>query len=156
MMMYTATSYQAYVLRLKEPDAQFAGNLPEWPLIDRVGSNWITRVAFGLLYTAFYVVFATHWWLFLLLPVHFLMGPVQGAIVNWCGHKYGYSNFDNKDKSRNTTPFDLFLLGELFQNNHHKRPNSANFAARWWELDPVYPVMKLLHWMHIIRLRKVA
>jgi stearoyl-CoA desaturase (delta-9 desaturase) len=20
------------------------------------------------------------------------MGPLHGAIVNWCGHKYGYSN----------------------------------------------------------------
>ena len=28
------------------------------------------------------------------LPVHFLMGPIHGAIVNWCGHKYGYRNFD--------------------------------------------------------------
>ena len=49
---------------------------------------------FWRLYTAFYVAFAPHWSLFLLLPVHFLMGPIHGAIVNWCGHKYGYRNFD--------------------------------------------------------------
>ena len=34
-----------------------------------------------------------HWAFFLLLPVHFLMGPFHGAIVNWAGHKYGYRNF---------------------------------------------------------------
>ena len=68
-----------------------------------------------------------------------MMGPIHGAIVNWCGHKYGYANFDNGDKSKNSTPFDFFMLGELFQNNHHKRPNNANFAAKWFEFDPVYP-----------------
>jgi stearoyl-CoA desaturase (delta-9 desaturase) len=83
-----------------------------------------------------------------------MMGPIHGAIVNWCGHKYGYSNFDNKDKSKNTTPFDFLMLGELFQNNHHRHPNSANFGKRWFEIDPVYPVMKLMHWMRIITLRK--
>src|ERR1700761_4905857 len=57
MMMYTATSYQAYVNRLKEPEAQFAGNYPEWPFIDRIGSSWVTRISFGILYVAFYVVF---------------------------------------------------------------------------------------------------
>ena len=56
--------------------------------------------------------------------------------------------------NQNTTPFDFFMLGELFQNNHHKRPNSANFAARWFEFDPVYPVMKLMHWIRLIKLRE--
>ena len=153
MMMYTATSYKAYESRVKEPDAQFGGHYPEWRFIDRVGSSMITRIAFGVFYFCFYLAFATHWWMFLLLPIHFLMGPIQGAIVNWCGHKYGYANFDNKDKSKNTTPFDFLLLGELFQNNHHKRPNNANFGARWFEVDPVYPIMKLMHWIHLIRLR---
>jgi stearoyl-CoA desaturase (delta-9 desaturase) len=63
-------------------------------------------------------------------------------------------NFDNKDKSKNTTPFDFLMLGELFRNNHHKHPNSANFRKRWFEIDPVYPAMRLLHWMQIIRPRK--
>jgi stearoyl-CoA desaturase (delta-9 desaturase) len=84
------------------------------------------------------------------------MGPIHGAIVNWCGHKYGYSNFDNNDKSKNTTPFDFLMLGELFQNNHHKYPNSANFGKKWFEIDPVYPIMKLMHKVGIIRLRKAV
>ena len=32
--------------------------------------------------------------------------------------------------------------------------NSANFGKKWFEIDPVYPVMKLMHWMRIIKLRK--
>jgi stearoyl-CoA desaturase (delta-9 desaturase) len=83
------------------------------------------------------------------------MGPVQGAIVNWCGHKYGYANFKNGDHSRNTEPWGLFLLGELFQNNHHKHGTSPNFAKRWFERDPTFTAMKVMHYLHIIRLKPV-
>ncbi len=154
MTWHTLESFREHERRLKEPEHRFKGNCPEWHLIDYYGSHNLTRLIWGLLYVAFYVAFATHWWLFLLLPIHFFMGPIHGAIVNWCGHKYGYSNFDNGDKSKNTTPFDFFMLGELFQNNHHKYPNSPNFGKRWFEVDPVYPVMKVMHWARIIRLRK--
>lgn len=156
MMYRTAISFREHERRVKEPEARFKGNYPEWRLVDYYGSLNSTRIIFGLLYTWFYVAFATQWWLFLLLPIQFIMGPLHGAVVNWCGHKYGYSNFDNGDKSKNTTPFDFLMLGELFQNNHHKYPNSPNFGKRWFEVDPVYPVMKALHWMRIIKLRKPA
>jgi stearoyl-CoA desaturase (delta-9 desaturase) len=154
MMWHTVLSFREHEKQLKEPEARFKGNYPEWRLLDYYGSTLLSRIIFGLLYVAFYVAFATQWWMYLLLPIHFMMGPIHGAIVNWCGHKYGYSNFDNNDKSKNTTPFDFLMLGELFQNNHHKHPNSANFAKRWFEFDPVYPVMKVMHWARIIRLRK--
>jgi len=156
LMKATALTFRDYLRHAKGPEAKFAGYYPEWPFIDRIGSSIASRVLFGLGYTCFYIGFAESWWMFLLLPVHFLMGPLHGAIVNWCGHKYGYQNYDNNDKSRNTTPFDFLLLGELFQNNHHRYPNSANFGKRWFEIDPVYPVMRALHLMRIIRLRKIS
>jgi len=134
--------------------AQFRDRYPTWAFIDNIGDRWITRLSFGVLYTIFYIVYATHWWMFLLLPIHYLMGPIHGAIVNWCGHKYGYSNFDNDDHSKNTFPLDFLMLGELFQNNHHKKPNDANFAKRWFEFDPSYVVIKVLNALRIIKLRK--
>jgi stearoyl-CoA desaturase (delta-9 desaturase) len=78
------------------------------------------------------------------------MGPVHGAIVNWCGHRYGYKNFDNGDASRNTLAFDFLTAGELFQNNHHKFAMSPSFASRWFEIDPTYHVMRLLAAVGII------
>jgi stearoyl-CoA desaturase (Delta-9 desaturase) len=104
------------------------------------------------IYTAFYAVFA-HGWLWALLPVQFVMGPVHGAIVNWCGHRYGYRNFDSEDVSRNTLVFDFVTLGELFQNNHHKYAMRPNFAVRPWELDPAYQVMRLFAWLGIIEMK---
>jgi len=155
MMIATKNMYMNYLQFKIQPEPAFQGNYPEWPLVDKIGNSWLWRIGCGLFYIGFYIMFANHWWLFILLPVHFLMGPLHGAIVNWCGHKYGYSNHDNDDHSKNSLPWDFLLMGELFQNNHHKKPNSPNFATKWWEFDPTYPVMKVLHWMKIIKIRKV-
>lgn len=155
MMIQTKNIYLDYVRFKIEPEPAFRDNYPTWPLIDRIGDLWITRSIFIMAYIAFYVQFAEYWWMFLLLPIHFLMGPIHGAVVNWCGHKYGYSNYDNNDHSKNTLPLDFLMLGELFQNNHHKKPNNVNFALKWYEFDPSYPIIKLLHHLRIIRLRKV-
>lgn len=155
MMIQTKNLYTAYLQHKIEPEEAFRGNYPEWPFMDRLADSWLMRLTFSAGYIAFYIAFAPSLWWFLLLPVEFLISPVQGAIVNWCGHKYGYQNFENGDRSKNSTPFDIFLLGELFQNNHHKSPNSPNFAKRWFEFDPTYPVMRILHSLGIIKLRKV-
>lgn len=155
MMIATKNMYMNYLHFKIQPEPAFQGNYPEWPLVDRIGDSWFWRIGCGLFYIGFYIMFANHWWLFILLPIHFLMGPLHGAIVNWCGHKYAYSNHDNDDHSKNSLPWDFLLMGELFQNNHHKKPNSPNFASKWWEFDPTYPVMKMLHWMRIIKIRKV-
>lgn len=155
MMIATKNMYMNYLKYKIQPEPAFQGNYPEWPLVDKIGNSWAWRIACGLFYIGFYVAFANYWWMYLLLPVHFLMGPLHGAIVNWCGHKYGYANHDNDDHSKNSLPWDFLLMGELFQNNHHKKPNSPNFATKWWEFDPTYPVMKVLHWMKIIKIRKV-
>ena len=152
MMWKTKFIYNDYLNRVSEPEERFSKNLPTWNFIDNIGDNWISRIAWGTVYVLFYIQFATSWWMFLLLPVHFLMGPVHGAIVNWCGHKYGYSNWDNHDRSKNTFTWDWLMGGELFQNNHHKFPNKISFATKWFEIDPAYPVIKLLSWTRIIKL----
>lgn len=154
LMMKTKDIYLQYAKYKQEPEPEFRDRYPVWPLMDKISDSWIVRVLFAAGYIAFYAHFATHWSTYLLLPVHFFMGPVHGAIVNWCGHKYGYSNYDNHDHSKNSLPIDMLLMGELMQNNHHKSPNSPNFAMKWFEFDPTYPVMRALHFARIIKLRK--
>jgi stearoyl-CoA desaturase (delta-9 desaturase) len=154
MMLATKDRYYGFVHRTIQSEPRFEGGAPEWPLLDRIGDSWITRIAFGTAYTLVYIAFAPHWWLFLLLPFHYLMGPVHGAIVNWCGHKYGYKNFagDGIDKSRNTLVLDFVTLGELFQNNHHTFGMSPNFAARWFEIDPAWQAIRVFAALKIINL----
>jgi stearoyl-CoA desaturase (delta-9 desaturase) len=153
LMLATKERYDDYAHHRVEPEARFASDLPEWSAVDRLGQAWPMRIAWGAAYTLFYLKFATSPWMFALLPIHYVMGPVHGAIVNWCGHKYGYKNFDNGDQSKNTLPFDFLTFGELFQNNHHKFPMSPNFGARRWELDPTYPAIRLFAAMGIIDLK---
>ncbi|MBW2541655.1 MAG: acyl-CoA desaturase [Deltaproteobacteria bacterium] len=152
MMLHTKKRYSDLVCHRVEPEPRFAGGYPEWAPIDRIGNLWSARLAFGAAYTLFYVAFAPSPIYFALLPVHFLMGPIHGAIVNWCGHKYGYRNFATNDLSRNTLPFDLVTLGELFQNNHHKAGMAPNFAVRWFEIDPAYLVIRTFAAFGIVQL----
>lgn len=154
MMLHTRAIYNNVLNNKIVIEEKFDRNFPVYPVIDKIADMWATRLFFAGLYILFYVFFATHWWLFLLLPIHFLIGPIQGAIVNWAGHKYGYRNFDGPDKSRNTLFIDFLLLGELFQNNHHQAGSKPNFAAKWWELDPTYPIIYLLDKIRVIRLAR--
>lgn len=154
MMLHTRNIYNAFVRNQIAPLEKFTREyLPVWQWMDRIGDNLLTRVVWVTVYVAIYIVFAPAWYWFLLIPVHILMGPIQGAIVNWCGHKYGYSNFDNGDHSRNSERWGIFLLGELFQNNHHYFPKRAKFAVKKFEWDPTYFVMRILNKMKIIRIQ---
>jgi stearoyl-CoA desaturase (Delta-9 desaturase) len=155
MTMVTKDIYLNYAKYKIEPEKAFRGGYPIWKTLDRISDSWLVRILFAFSYVLFYVMFATSPWMYLLLPIHFFMGPVHGAIVNWCGHKYGYSNYDNADHSKNTLPIDFLMLGELFQNNHHKSPNSVNFAKKWYEFDPTFPLIKMMDRIGIIKIRKL-
>jgi len=92
-----------------------------------------------------------------LLPVHLMMGGVNGTLANWFGYRYGYVKFgDTNDSSRNYFPIDLLLLGELLQNNHHRFPGRPNFAVSTFEVDPMVPIMALFNWLGIVRFSRSA
>ncbi len=150
MMWETKETYDNYAYDRVKPEPRFDGGTPQWSTIDKLGQSWFGRIFWIVAFTAFYATFATAWWMWLLLPTHFVMGPIHGAIVNWCGHKYGYRNFNSDDVSRNTLVFDFLTAGELFQNNHHKFSMSPNFAVRAFELDPTYQVMRVMNALKVI------
>ncbi|MCI0443418.1 acyl-CoA desaturase [bacterium] len=132
------------------PDKKFAQNVPEWKAFEKMTDSYLIRILWGVIYSCYYFYFINDLWMLIFLPIHYLMGPIHGGIVNWCGHKYGYRNFENDDKSRNTLVMDFLMMGELYQNNHHKFPNRLNFAFRWFEIDPVYPIIRFLQFVRVI------
>ncbi|MEN7551806.1 acyl-CoA desaturase [Rapidithrix thailandica] len=157
MMWKTKTTYSALVSRELEVDKRFTEGVPDWPAFDKIARSWVSRLFWAICYVAVYVQFATEWWLWLLLPIQFLMSPVHGAIINWFAHKYGYINFKVGDTSKNFLPFDFLMMGESYHNNHHKHGNRANFGGvRWHEIDPTYIAIYVFDKLGIIKLKKQA
>ncbi|MFN3402552.1 MAG: acyl-CoA desaturase [Cytophagaceae bacterium] len=154
MMWKTKNIYNNILKGKFKVEEKFTKNVPEWRPIEWLGDKWASRIIWGLIYISFYVAFATQWWMFLLLPIHFLMGPIHGAIINWFAHKYGYVNFKVNDTAKNLLHLDFLMMGEGYHNNHHKFGGRANFGIKWHELDPTYPVILLFNALGIIKLKK--
>jgi stearoyl-CoA desaturase (delta-9 desaturase) len=156
MMWRTRSFYQDIIHERMEVEPRFTKNLPEWPAFDRFANGTFSRLLWVGLYITFFVCFASSPWMYLLLPIVIAMGAFHGAVINWFAHKYGYINFKLKNTSMNLFFIDILMLGESYHNNHHKYPSAINFGRRWHEIDPLYPVIRLMGWMHIIQLPKLA
>lgn len=154
MMLRTNKVYMGIYNGTMQVDDKFTKNTPDWPAFDKWALTWKSSVLWSLIYISYYLFFATAWWMYLLIPVHILMGPVHGTIINWFAHKYGYINFNVNNTSKNLLPLDFLMLGESYHNNHHKFPSRINFGGiRWHELDPVYPIISLFNWLGILKIK---
>lgn len=154
LMRRTAKIYQA-ILKKKAYVTEFAQNYPIWTTLDSAWQSRYSRILWVIVYIGVYILLGAQRWMFLLLPAHFLMSPIHGAIVNRWWHMIGYINHkDTWDHSRNTLPIDILTLGELFQNNHHNDGSNPKFANKWREIDLTYRIMKWMSWVGIIRFTK--
>lgn len=154
MMIKTGKIYTSIHTGKFKLESKFLGNLPDWKSFDSFAHSWLSRILWGLSYIAFYILFATEWWMYLLLSIHFLISPIHGAIINWFAHKIGYRNHDVGDTSTNIFPIEILMLGEGLHNNHHKEGSRPNFAQKWFEFDPVYVIILILNGLRIIKLKK--
>lgn len=154
MMLRTRKIYNDIFQGHQQVDAKFTKNLPEWPKFDRWANSYLSRILWIAAYVTFFVFYATSPWLYLLLPVIIVLAAFHGAIINWFAHKFGYRNFRLNNTSENLFSVDVLMLGESYHNNHHKRPSAVNFGVRWHEIDPVYPIILLLHKLGVIKITK--
>jgi stearoyl-CoA desaturase (delta-9 desaturase) len=152
MMWHTKIIYSKILKGKMVVEEKFKSNMPKWMSFDLFTDKVPVRLLWVGAYVAFYIIFATHWWMYLLLPIHAVMGPFHGAIINWFAHKIGTRPNKVNDTSTNLMPVDLFMMGEGYHNNHHKFPKRPNFGLRWHEFDPVYPFILLFNKLGIIRL----
>ena len=83
--------------------------------------------------------------------------PVFAAgIINGVGHYSGYRNFECDDAATNIVPWGLLIGGEELHNNHHAFPTSAKFSVRRWEFDIGWLYIKLLSWIGLAKVNRVA
>jgi stearoyl-CoA desaturase (delta-9 desaturase) len=76
----------------------------------------------------------------------------QGVLINALGHGWGGRNFDVDDNSRNNHLTAWLVLGEGYQNNHHRYPASARFSFRWWEVDAGYGLCRVLESLGVLEI----
>ncbi|MEL6672739.1 MAG: acyl-CoA desaturase [Bacteroidota bacterium] len=154
MMLKTQAVYSKVFWEKVPFEERFTKGVPAWKSFEVFANSIPVRIAWGLIYIAFYAYFAPNAWWYLLLPLHFIMGPLHGAIINWFAHRIGYRNFDVSDLSRNLMPVDIFMMGEGYHNNHHKHGSRPNFGVKWHEVDPTYLIMKGMAAIGIIKWRR--
>jgi stearoyl-CoA desaturase (Delta-9 desaturase) len=83
------------------------------------------------------------WWGLLAAAIHAVMYVfVLSSSINGLCHHVGYKNFDNT--ATNIRFLALLTGGEGLHNNHHGYPRSPKFSWRTSEIDPAWPVIKLL------------
>lgn len=152
MMWRTRNIYKSIFMGKLQCEERFKKGVPQWTVFDKVASSVLVRTVWVVFYIAFYIAFAEYWWMYLLIPLHIVMGPAHGVIINWFAHKYGYTNFDVANTSKNLLPVDLLMIGEAYHNNHHKRSTSPNFGFRWFELDITYFFIRVFNRLGIIQL----
>lgn len=152
-MLETRNSYYKICVGKTIVDDKLRKELPAWVSFEKIAHNWFTRVVWASLYLAFYIHFATHWWVYLFLPVTIALCTVQGTLINWWAHKYGYVNYPMKNTSTNMFPVDLIFIGDAYHNNHHKFPGRAKNSHRWFEIDPIYGVTWLMQKVKMVRWR---
>ena len=126
-----------------------------WDKLDKFGHHIITQVFFGGFIHWFLYYFCTQLLVVFTVANTFYNGAHQGAIVNWFGHKLGYSNFKNGDHSKNTTPWGYYFDGRIISKQSSLPKIDPNFAKKWYELDFTFQVMRGFNFVHIIRLKPV-
>lgn len=67
---------------------------------------------------------------------------VLSSSINGLCHHVGYRNFDNT--ATNLRVLALLTGGEGLHNNHHGYPRSPKFSFKASEIDPAWPIIKLL------------
>jgi stearoyl-CoA desaturase (delta-9 desaturase) len=88
------------------------------------------------------------WWGVLAAGIHAVTYVfVLSSSINGLCHQVGYKNFENT--ATNIRLLALITGGEGLHNNHHGFPRSPKFSFRVSEIDPAWPIIKLLKALHL-------
>lgn len=131
VVYYRRCSNDAALVRKYTPDYK-----PTW--IDKVPKqHLLIFVGMGI----FVGLFGWAWGLGAFFAHAFTYIFLNASINSIC-HMIGYRNFDNL--ATNLQWLALITGGEALHNNHHERPTAARFSMKPGEIDPAWPVIRML------------
>lgn len=107
-------------------------------------------------------LFIHKWYMLLLIPIvgtlalidlqlFYWAWVVPAALIqfstsnfNYFGHTSGYRNYETKDQSKNNFWLWPIILGEAWHNNHHGDAKNFSTRHKFWEIDPLEWIIKLV------------
>jgi stearoyl-CoA desaturase (delta-9 desaturase) len=113
---------------------------PDWKddIFDKMpGMEYAAMAGLGIFMLMFGV-----WWGAAAWFTHVVLYIFLNSAINSVCHMVGYRNFENK--ATNLQWIAFLTAGEGLHNNHHEFPTSALFALRGREIDPAWPIIRLL------------
>ena len=138
--------------RNEETVATFAKDMLKSDIWDRIAFNYGGA---GLLVGTGLVCSVLGWLgLFTVGFAGFMYIFVLSSSINGLCHHFGYKNFDNT--AGNFRSVALVTGGEGLHNNHHGSPRSAKFSVRPSEIDPAWPIIRMMEFFGLARVTKVA
>jgi len=81
--------------------------------------------------------------------VHTAVYVTLNAAINGAGHTFGYKSFAND--ATNLKLLALVTFGEGLHNNHHARPAAPKLSAFRGEIDPAWPIIRLLEKLRLVK-----
>lgn len=141
LMLAQLRSYNAILRKLNRNDPELTRLVADldFPVswLNRKKLWWLPYVMHVVVWLTIGAVFDM-WMLGYCYFLGMMSHPIQGWMVNSFGHAYGYRSFDTGDDSRNNIAVALLVMGEGYQNNHHRFPQSPKFSVAWHEVDMGY------------------
>jgi stearoyl-CoA desaturase (delta-9 desaturase) len=76
------------------------------------------------------------------------------ASINSLCHMVGYRNFDNL--ATNLQSIAFLTGGEGLHNNHHEYPTAAQFSMKRGEIDPAWPIIRLMEILGLAKVKRLT
>lgn len=102
----------------------------------------------------YYMLFPVLWILFLgMIDIELLyflyVAPITLTFLAidsfvYFNHTFGYRNHNTNDSSKNNWLIALILWGEGWHNNHHNDSKKYNLREKWWEIDTLGLLIKII------------
>ena len=84
---------------------------------------------------------------------HSILYVLLNSMINSVCHMVGYRNYDNTATNLQWVAF--LTGGEGLHNNHHEFPTSARFAQKGREIDPAWPVIRMLEVLGLAKVNRL-